>query len=148
MCDWQGIDAKQTIANLSNQLKPGASTNVGGNSTLQPVINRRSLRVLNDYVHRCVALLLLSSTSLLDITPNILSIAYSPRGCSSVARCYPTPNPGPKAAFDRMANRLETVRATAYGSSEDFARSIDEISIHPMLEPLKEVRKPPLRGSM
>jgi hypothetical protein len=57
LCDWQGIDAKQTIANLSNQLKPGASTNVGGNSTLQPVINRRSLRVLNDYVHRCVALL-------------------------------------------------------------------------------------------
>jgi hypothetical protein len=47
-----------------------------------------------------------------------------------------------------MANRLETVRATAYGSSEDFARSIDEISIHPMLEPLKEVRKPPPRGSM
>lgn len=157
LCDWQGIDAKQTIANLSNQLKPGASTNVGGNSTLQPVINRRSLRVLNDYVHRCVALLLLSSTSLppsdyslLGLTPNnLIRIAYSPR-CSCVAlpfaRCYPTPNPGPKAAFDRMANRLETVRATAYGSSEDFARSIDEISIHPMLEPLKEVRKPSFKG--
>lgn len=47
-----------------------------------------------------------------------------------------------------MTNRLENGRATAYGSSEDFARSIDEISIHPMLEPLKEVRNTPLRGRM
>lgn len=61
-------------------------------------------------------------------------------GCScSLCSCFPVPSPGPKARFDRLTNRLEAGRATAYGSSEEFARSIDEISTHPMLEALKEV---------
>ncbi len=126
----QGIDAKQSIANFSNQLKgkdkgkdEGAdesaagngtgqgSKKVGGDSTIQPIINRRSLKVLNDYCHRCHPLSTTSTT--------------------------------PAAPFDRFAERFESARAVmAYGSAEDFARSIDDISfLHPMLFALRDTLK-------
>jgi hypothetical protein len=31
-------------------------------------------------------------------------------------------------------------RSMAYGSETEYARSIDDIAMHPMLDPLKEVR--------
>ncbi len=116
----QGIDAKQTLANFSNQLKKDkdkddsgdekpASKKVGGDSTIQPLINRRSTKVLNDYCHRC----------------------------------YPFLDPATHPPFDRVREeRLDLARgALVYGSAEEFARSVDELPVHPLCESLKEALK-------
>lgn len=161
----QGIDVHQSFANLSNQLKgkgdkekekelpasasappsssssssssatassqPGGadsaaageegrvaragtgkgSKKVGGDSTIQPIINRRSLKILNDYCHRCHP---------------VATSAASPAAAA--------------AAFDRFAERFDNARAaTAYGSQEEFVRSVNEIpALHPLLASLRD----------
>lgn len=122
----QGIDAKQSLANLSNQLKKeakedttaeqggarikntsskAASAKVGGDSTIQPLINRRSARILNDYCHRC----------------------------------HPVLPPGKYNLFDRLTERIDVGRSSlVFDPTEDFARSLSDISVHPLCEGLME----------
>ncbi|GAB5033193.1 inositol bisphosphate 4- [Nannochloropsis oceanica] len=125
----QGIDAKQSLANFSNQLKKdqdmedndddtlsssrtkAATKRVRGESTIQQQINRRSTRILNDYCHRC----------------------------------YPCVVPPPRVyrPFDRfVAERLDVAKKSlVHGSTEDFIRSVDKILVHPLCEGLKKALK-------
>jgi hypothetical protein len=88
------------------------SKKVGGDSTIQPIINRRSLKVLNDFCHRC------------HPVPD------------------PAPGAPPAAFDRFAERFESSRAATTYGSAEEFARSVDDIpAMHPMLSALRDALK-------